>query len=351
MVHVHEPLELYPEFCASGGFCHPPAASRAPRAATEDVGRRHYPRRGKQESRAATWLTRAAKASKTKTVREESPRRAIQSAAEALLQQLGPGGAVPRSKLLGLAARRETPREAPSSRSSTSLAWSGCTRGARLQFAGTVVSAVAACRLPAAGGSGHDLRSSPQCVAVGPTTAWKDLSTTGRYFEVHVETQALQAEHIALRSSQNPGEHQKPQLHIGVTSIPPEEALGPCDGLDAAVASSLEPTPYEREESCWTISTTGHVRANGKVLAAVPVYWPEPGSARSLHGQTGLRIGLLVTEMGALRLVVNGQTVASSSEILPRELSLQSAMLLRPLVRLGSNVARTKLLLPNVSLL
>mmetsp|Transcript_700 Transcript_700/g.1297 ORF Transcript_700/g.1297 Transcript_700/m.1297 type:complete len:417 (+) Transcript_700:57-1307(+) len=190
----------------------------------------------------------------------------------------------------------------------------------------------------------------PQCCAVGPLSAWRDCSTKGRYFEVSVELRR----HDFERFTGSQGK--RPLLQLGVTSLPPEEGLSRPDA------------PYERGEHCWLMSTTGHVYCEGVPTQRLHTDWPSEPRGRGRDDLPhypvtlrGLRLALLVTEVGSLRLFVSHspwgrsgawggcdvEVATSAQETLPLPLARQVGALY-PFVILGPNVSLVTLRRPTL---
>jgi len=176
----------------------------------------------------------------------------------------------------------------------------------------------------------------PQALAVGPATALMDCSPEGLYFETDVELAAQVRQHFRSRLHAAVGSGQRPLLHVGVTSVAPPE--GPEELLDE---------PYTSGEQCWLVSTGGHVYSEGIHRCTLPITWP-PSEAKAIDIRPvrpcrSTKVGLLVTDAGALHLFVDGSMAASSPpDIVPRALAWGIGSLF-PMIVLGPNIWRATL--------
>jgi len=236
-----------------------------------------------------------------------------------------------------------------------STAWAGCTKGAMLVYSNTTVLRQPEKALPLAAlhfNAEHyaelddDVKvpvpmrmrqNWPQALAIGPANALREKVSEGLYFEAHVEVTSTVSEEIQSRGQLGTGEGQVPQVHFGVTS-----EAAPDDYWESV---DLE-EPYISGGNCWTISTSGYVYANGAFQGTVPVEWPKPSGLAPwpARPKVRLRMGLMVTECGGLRLFVDDRLVASSPPgVVPRALGWGVGSLF-PLVALGPNIWRVTLL-------
>jgi len=238
-----------------------------------------------------------------------------------------------------------------------SLAWAGCTRGAMLVYSNTTVLRqpdkvvpLAAMHFDAENCAELDeldvvkvpvpmrMRQNwPQALAIGPANSLREKISEGLYFETHVEVTSVASKEIQSRGQRGTEGGQVPQMHFGVTSVAPPE-----DYWESVVLED----PYISGGSCWTISTSGYVYADGAFQCSVPVDWAAPSGIAPwpARPKARRRVGLLVTEWGGLRLFVDDRLTASSPPgIVPRALGWGVGSLF-PLVALGPNIWRVTLL-------
>lgn len=327
---------------------------------TVAMNRRKYPRvTGELAAAHGRMLMSSGGRAPCLPIKQATPR-ALDSAAPAgydsLFDAVGPGCSLPGTRAhTHCFAPRASPHEAtprmlhsrtgltprPEGSHVTTLPWSGCSLGARLRYARTTAVRGNAGETGRPNGGTVSMRSQPQCYAVGPAEALRDCSVEGRYFEVRVELCPRDVTHFANDGhsggrgvQEDVGVGQRPLLLLGVSHVPPPE-----QGLGCAPE-----IPYDHGDLCYSISTTGHVRADGQLVETVPVKWPDaPQRSRAAGLCPGLQVGLLISEHGALRLFVNGDEVATSSAgVVPRPRA-RGAEPLFPVVGLGPNVDRVTL--------
>lgn len=250
---------------------------------------------------------------------------------------------------------------AMTSRAPKTMAWCGCSAAARLTHAKTMVlrdrgkrvatrpdSFDPSLDLPNDPGSSEITGSEPQehqtlednitllpsfhprwsqAFAMGPRILSQDRE--GMLFEVRVELEPQKMEYFEHRAPDSTA-RQRPLLHIGVC----QDAFAGPDH------------PWSEYQRCWLLSSWGQVVVSGKTCGSVPVAWPRAVPKRLSRG---LRLGLLVTSAGALRLLVEGEVVCATSPGIVPVGAAQTPGTLAPFLVLGPNVVQAILSAPEQS--